>query len=84
MDDDDDDLNLDSAGEDDDDDHQVAVLTGGLKHLKCSEDDDFMTAFDTMVTENIQVCDAGILFYSAYFYSYLPFLSHLTLLNLET
>ena len=55
MDDDDD---LDSAGEDDDDDdHQVAVLTGGLKHLKCSEDDDFMTAFDTMVTENIQVYD---------------------------
>ena len=57
MDDDDDDLNLDSAGEEDDDDHQVAVLAGGLKHLKCSEDDDFMTAFDTMVTENIQVGD---------------------------
>ena len=53
--DEDDDLNLDSAGEADDEEEQVAVLTGGLKHLKCTEDDDFMTAFDTMLTENIQV-----------------------------
>ena len=61
VDDDDDDLNLDSAGEEEDDEEdQVAVLTGGLKHLKCSEDDDFMTAFDTMVTENIQVCDCTL------------------------
>jgi len=53
--DEDDDLNLDSAGEADDEEEQVAVLTGGLKHLKCTEDDDFMTAFDMMLTENIQV-----------------------------
>ena len=30
-------------------------MKGGPKHIKCSEDEDFMTAFDKMMTENIQV-----------------------------
>ena len=29
-------------------------MTGGPKHIQCQEDDDFMTAFDKMITENIQ------------------------------
>ncbi|XP_021341258.1 regulator of nonsense transcripts 2-like isoform X2 [Mizuhopecten yessoensis] len=46
---DDDDM-LDSAGEDD----EITLLTGGPKFVKCSEDDDFMTAFDKMMIDNIQ------------------------------
>ena len=33
---------------------QVTVLTGGPKVLKCSEDDDFMSAFDKLMTDTIQ------------------------------
>ena len=34
---------------------QLTIMKGGPKHIKCSEDEDFMTAFDKMMTENIQV-----------------------------
>ena len=33
----------------------MTVLTGGPKVVKCSEDDDFMTAFDRMMVDNLQV-----------------------------
>ncbi|XP_041348866.1 regulator of nonsense transcripts 2-like isoform X2 [Gigantopelta aegis] len=52
QDDDVDDL-LESAGEDEMDD-QVTLLTGGPKRAQCQEDDDFMAAFDKMMSENIQ------------------------------
>ncbi|KAL5014942.1 hypothetical protein ScPMuIL_009212 [Solemya velum] len=44
---------LESAGEEDMND-QVNLLTGAPKPTKCAEDDDFMTAFDKMLTDNIQ------------------------------
>ena len=28
-----------------------------LKHVQCTEDDDFMTAFDKMMSETLQVVD---------------------------
>lgn len=34
---------------------KVTVLTGGLKHIKCAEDDDFMAAFDKMMQDTFQV-----------------------------
>lgn len=34
---------------------QLTIMKGGPKHLKCTEDEDFMTAFDKMMSENIQV-----------------------------
>ena len=46
MDDDDDD--------DDDDDQDVMLRTGGPKVIKCEEDDDFMSNFDKMLSDNIQ------------------------------
>ena len=45
---------IESAGEEEEDD-QVMVLTGGPKHIKCPEDEDFMSAFDSMMTESIQM-----------------------------
>uniref|UniRef100_A0A8W8LPL7 Up-frameshift suppressor 2 C-terminal domain-containing protein n=2 Tax=Magallana gigas TaxID=29159 RepID=A0A8W8LPL7_MAGGI len=44
---------MESAGENEEDD-QLTIMKGGPKHIKCSEDEDFMTAFDKMMTENIQ------------------------------
>lgn len=44
---------IESAGEDVDDD-KVTVLTGGPKHIKCAEDDDFMAAFDKMMQDTFQ------------------------------
>lgn len=44
------DVMLDSDAEDD----EITLLTGGPRFVKCSEDDDFMTAFDKMMTDNIQ------------------------------
>ncbi|XP_064604775.1 regulator of nonsense transcripts 2-like isoform X2 [Liolophura sinensis] len=44
---------LESAGEDETDD-QVTVLSGGPKYVNCSEDNDFMAAFDKMMVDNIQ------------------------------
>ncbi|XP_019633451.1 PREDICTED: regulator of nonsense transcripts 2-like [Branchiostoma belcheri] len=44
---------LDSAGETEDDD-EVTLLMGGPKLVKCAEDEDFMSAFDKMLAENIQ------------------------------
>lgn len=32
---------------------EVHVLTGGPKVIPCTEDDDFMAAFDKMLTDNI-------------------------------
>ncbi|XP_078596473.1 regulator of nonsense transcripts 2-like isoform X2 [Branchiostoma floridae x Branchiostoma japonicum] len=51
--DDDEDEMLDSAGETEDDD-EVTLLMGGPKLVKCAEDEDFMSAFDKMLAENIQ------------------------------
>ena len=31
------------------------MLTGGPKHIKCQEDDDFMAALDKMMQETYQV-----------------------------
>ncbi|KAK7464560.1 hypothetical protein BaRGS_00037895 [Batillaria attramentaria] len=45
---------LDSAGEDEQED-QVTLLAGRPKVIACPEDDDFMTAFDKMMAENIQM-----------------------------
>ncbi|KAK3612029.1 hypothetical protein CHS0354_021705 [Potamilus streckersoni] len=42
-----------SAGEEDLED-QVNVLTGGPKHVKCQEDEDFMTSFDKMIEDTIK------------------------------
>ncbi|XP_074649802.1 regulator of nonsense transcripts 2-like [Tubulanus polymorphus] len=42
-----------SAGEDNNDD-RCHVLTGGPKHMKCTEDDDFMSAFDKMMIDSLQ------------------------------
>lgn len=44
---------MESAGENEEED-QLTIMKGGPKHIKCSEDEDFMTAFDKMMTENIQ------------------------------
>ncbi|XP_048738791.2 regulator of nonsense transcripts 2-like isoform X2 [Ostrea edulis] len=44
---------MESAGENEDED-QLTIMKGGPKHLKCTEDEDFMTAFDKMMSENIQ------------------------------
>lgn len=44
---------LESAGEDETED-QVTVLTGGPKHIKCTEDEDFLSAFDKMMADNLQ------------------------------
>ncbi|GAB1609122.1 regulator of nonsense transcripts 2-like isoform X2 [Argonauta hians] len=44
---------LESAGEDETED-QVTVLTGGPKHIKCTEDEDFLSAFDKMMVDNLQ------------------------------
>ncbi|XP_036368923.1 regulator of nonsense transcripts 2 isoform X3 [Octopus sinensis] len=44
---------LESAGEDETED-QVTVLTGGPKHIKCTEDEDFLSAFDRMMADNLQ------------------------------
>jgi len=32
-----------------------AARTVGLKHVQCAEDDDFMAAFDKMMSETLQV-----------------------------
>ncbi len=42
-----------SPGEDEEDD-SFTVLSGGPKLIKCAEDDDFMAAFDTMLSDTIQ------------------------------
>ena len=34
---------------------QVTVITGGPKLMQCEEDEDFTSAFDKMLSENIQV-----------------------------
>ena len=34
---------------------QVTVITGGPKLMQCDEDEDFTSAFDKMLSENIQV-----------------------------
>lgn len=34
---------------------QVNVITGAPKMIKCQEDDDFLSAFDKMMADNIQV-----------------------------
>uniref|UniRef100_A0A646QJ82 Regulator of nonsense transcripts 2 n=1 Tax=Hemiscolopendra marginata TaxID=943146 RepID=A0A646QJ82_9MYRI len=44
---------LDSEGDNETGDN-VKVLSGGPKHMQCQEDEDFMTAFDRMLSENIQ------------------------------
>ncbi|XP_077976967.1 regulator of nonsense transcripts 2-like isoform X2 [Glandiceps talaboti] len=44
---------MDSAGENEEED-KVTVLTGGPKHIKCDEDEDFLTAFDKLMAENLQ------------------------------
>lgn len=44
---------MESTGENEEED-QLTIMKGGPKHIKCSEDEDFMTAFDKMMTENIQ------------------------------
>ncbi|XP_061195542.1 regulator of nonsense transcripts 2-like [Saccostrea echinata] len=44
---------MESAGENEEDD-QMTIMKGGPKHIKCTEDEDFMTAFDKMMSENIQ------------------------------
>ncbi|XP_046363443.1 regulator of nonsense transcripts 2-like isoform X2 [Haliotis rufescens] len=44
---------LESAGEDETED-QITLVTGAPKRIVCQEDDDFMTAFDKMMSENIQ------------------------------
>ena len=31
------------------------MLTGGPKYVPCPEDDEFMNAFDKMISENLQV-----------------------------
>ncbi|XP_071161368.1 regulator of nonsense transcripts 2-like isoform X4 [Mytilus edulis] len=41
-----------SAGEDFD--PEVNVITGASKNIKCQEDDDFLSAFDKMMADNIQ------------------------------
>ncbi|XP_052071977.1 regulator of nonsense transcripts 2-like isoform X2 [Mytilus californianus] len=41
-----------SAGEDFD--TEVNVITGAPKNIKCQEDDDFLSAFDKMMADNIQ------------------------------
>lgn len=33
---------------------QFTVLSGGPKLIKCTEDEDFMSAFDSMLSETIQ------------------------------
>ncbi len=30
------------------------MLTGGPKHIKCTEDEDFMTAFDKIMSHDLQ------------------------------
>lgn len=32
------------------------IRGGGLKHVACAEDDDFIQALDKMMLENLQVC----------------------------
>ncbi|CAH1784230.1 unnamed protein product [Owenia fusiformis] len=44
---------LESAGEDESED-QVTVLNGGLKVIKCEEDDGFLADFEKMMADNIQ------------------------------
>lgn len=37
---------------------EVMIRGGGLKHVACAEDDDFIQALDKMMLENLQVCKA--------------------------
>ena len=34
---------------------QVLILKSGPKHIQCTEDDDFMAAFDKMLDDNAKV-----------------------------
>ena len=38
---------------DDDGEEDVHLKTGGLKVLQCEEDDDFMSQFDKMLSDNL-------------------------------
>ena len=40
-----------------------AARTVGLKHVQCAEDDDFMAAFDKMMSETLQVSLIDIMAY---------------------
>lgn len=35
---------------------EVTIRGGGLKHVACAEDEDFIQALDKMMLENLQVC----------------------------
>lgn len=42
---------------------------GGIKHVACAEDEDFIQALDKMMLENLQVCDfffCQVLFFSQF------------------
>ena len=65
IDDDDDDVSVTSHDDDDDldaareradanEDDDVIIQTGGPKHIACAEDEDFMQAFDKMLSDNVQ------------------------------
>ena len=44
---------MEDVDEDDEGDADVTLKTGGPKVIKCDEDDDFMSQFDKMITDNM-------------------------------
>ena len=51
---DDDDLDAARERADANEDDDVIIQTGGPKHIACAEDEDFMQAFDKMLSDNVQ------------------------------
>lgn len=44
---------------------EVTIRGGGLKHVACAEDEDFIQALDKMMLENLQVASLPVRGYFA-------------------
>lgn len=44
---------------------EVTIRGGGLKHVACAEDEDFIQALDKMMLENLQVASLPVRSYFA-------------------